>query len=130
MKAFSAAPPGQGGENHINEQSYDYWRELFRAQGYSMYDVVRPVSLRDASIKPWYRYNTFLFASDHCDDGLRQSLARFAVPEAETVPDLSPLVYRLRKRVIALLPRAVSTVLARIKKGLFIARARFRAVGG
>ena len=33
---FSAATPGQGGENHINEQPYSYWRDLFKAQGYSM----------------------------------------------------------------------------------------------
>ena len=30
---FSAAPPGQGGENHINERPYAYWRDLFQAQG-------------------------------------------------------------------------------------------------
>lgn len=26
---FSAAPPGQGGEFHVNEQHCDYWREQF-----------------------------------------------------------------------------------------------------
>lgn len=127
---FSAAPPGQGGENHINEQPYDYWRELFGAQGYSMYDVVRPELLQDESIMPWYRYNTFLFASDQCNDDLRRSLAQFAVQPAETVPDLSPLTYRMRKRVISCLPRAASTSLARVKKGMYIARARMRAGEG
>ena len=63
---FSAAPPGQGGENHINEQPYAYWRDLFLAQGYGGYDVVRRPLLQDAAIMPWYRYNTFLYASERC----------------------------------------------------------------
>ena len=33
---FGAAPPGQGGENHINEQPYDYWQALFEAEGYEV----------------------------------------------------------------------------------------------
>ena len=28
---FSAAVPGQGGENHVNEQTHEYWRGLFEA---------------------------------------------------------------------------------------------------
>src|SRR6266704_548856 len=31
---FSAAPPGKGGEHHVNEQPYEYWRELFARKGY------------------------------------------------------------------------------------------------
>ena len=35
---FSAATPGQGGENHINEQPWEYWREKFAARGYEVFD--------------------------------------------------------------------------------------------
>lgn len=31
---FSAAIPGQGGENHINEQWPEYWSGLFNERGY------------------------------------------------------------------------------------------------
>ena len=123
---FSAAPPGQGGENHINEQPYAYWRDLFQAQGYSGYDVVRPPLMRDAAIMPWYRYNTFLYASNACPQAVLEALAPCAIPETGPVPDLSPGTYQLRKRIIRLLPPGASTSIARIKKGVHLARARVR----
>jgi 2-polyprenyl-3-methyl-5-hydroxy-6-metoxy-1,4-benzoquinol methylase len=39
---FSAAPPGQGGESHINERPYDFWRRLFGHRGYEPFDYIRP----------------------------------------------------------------------------------------
>ena len=40
---FSAAPPGQGGENHINEQEYEFWRERFAQHEFAVLDCVRPL---------------------------------------------------------------------------------------
>lgn len=120
---FSAAPPGQGGENHINEQPYDYWRELFLAQGYGLYDLLRPALLNNESVMPWYRYNTFLYASERCPTAVLEALSPFALPPGTTVPDLSPAPYRLRKQVVRLLPRFASTALARAKKHLHVAMA-------
>jgi len=34
--AMSAAPPGQGGEGHFNEQPQDYWESRFSDQGYAL----------------------------------------------------------------------------------------------
>jgi hypothetical protein len=34
MVLFSAAPPGQGGEHHVNERTYEFWRGLFARHGY------------------------------------------------------------------------------------------------
>jgi SAM-dependent methyltransferase len=34
--AISAAPPGQGGEGHFNEQPQDYWVRKFQRRGYSL----------------------------------------------------------------------------------------------
>lgn len=60
---FSAAIPGQGGTNHINEQWQDYWIELFRHQGYSAHDCIRPVVWNDPRVEYWYAQNAFLFLS-------------------------------------------------------------------
>src|SRR5438552_12072354 len=38
---FSAAIPGQGGRNHLNEQWPGYWFDIFRRCGYECYDVLR-----------------------------------------------------------------------------------------
>ncbi len=43
---FSAAPPGQGGEGHINCQPLSYWRKIFEEFGFRMLDPFRP-RLRD-----------------------------------------------------------------------------------
>lgn len=112
---FSAAPPGQGGENHVNEQPYAYWRDIFAANGYLMYDVIRPSVLENNDIKPWYRYNMFLYVNENAAPGLHQTLENKRVSADEAVADLSPSMYQLRKRVISLLPAGVGTLLARIK---------------
>lgn len=33
---FTAAPPGQGGHDHINEQWPEFWAELFRSHGFNL----------------------------------------------------------------------------------------------
>jgi hypothetical protein len=47
---FSAAPPGQGGEHHINEQPYEFWRKKFERRGFVTVDAVRPAIAGDNRI--------------------------------------------------------------------------------
>ncbi|MEQ8602669.1 MAG: methyltransferase domain-containing protein [Marivibrio sp.] len=60
---FSAAPPDQGGANHVNEQWPAYWAELFAARGYRAIDAVRPAVWTDDRVCWWYKQNCLLFAS-------------------------------------------------------------------
>jgi len=58
---FSAAVPSQGGSNHINEQWPSYWRALFEAQSFGMFDPIRP-RIRDRhDIQWWYRQNIVMY---------------------------------------------------------------------
>jgi len=59
---FSAAPPGQGGEFHINERPFEYWRTLFRQRRFVPFDCIRPRIADRADISFWYRYNVLLRA--------------------------------------------------------------------
>lgn len=61
---FSAAIPGQGGVNHVNEQWQSYWAAKFAARGYRAFDVVRPLVWSDSSIPAWYRQNAVLYVAD------------------------------------------------------------------
>ncbi|MBL7700156.1 MAG: methyltransferase domain-containing protein [Chitinophagaceae bacterium] len=54
---FSAAIPAQGGQNHVNEQWIGYWRDLFAARGFMMYDMIRPRIWEIKNIYWWYRQN-------------------------------------------------------------------------
>lgn len=57
---FSAATPGQGGQNHINEQWPDYWSKKFNSFGYEMIDIVRPIFWNNKELAWWYKQNMFL----------------------------------------------------------------------
>lgn len=59
---FSAAIPGQGGRNHQNEQWPEYWANLFAAEGYGCYDVVRPVFWGNPRVQWYYAQNCLVFA--------------------------------------------------------------------
>jgi SAM-dependent methyltransferase len=62
--AFSAAVPGQGGTNHINEQWPDYWVERFARHGYRAFDCVRPRIWNEAGVSLWYRQNLIIYAHE------------------------------------------------------------------
>lgn len=57
---FSAAIPGQGGQNHINEQWPIYWQKKFKAFGFEYYDLIRPAVWNNPKVEKWYKQNTFL----------------------------------------------------------------------
>lgn len=57
---FSAALPNQDGQNHINEQPFEFWEAKFNAKGYFFADVIRPIFWNDSRVDWWYRQNIFL----------------------------------------------------------------------
>lgn len=59
---FSAAIPGQGGTQHINEQWTAYWVKLFEQRGYDAFDPIRFQVWDDQRVSLWYRQNIVLFA--------------------------------------------------------------------
>lgn len=65
---FSAAFPGQGGQNHVNEQWPSYWADKFEKHNYKFYDVLRPYFWDNQSIDIWYRQNMFLVVKNGHND--------------------------------------------------------------
>jgi SAM-dependent methyltransferase len=68
LVVMTAAPPGQGGEHHVNEQPQSYWSNLMLSRGF----VLDPAACtwlrtaidsrpRDAYITPWLRPNLMVF---------------------------------------------------------------------
>lgn len=58
---FSAAIPGQGGVDHVNEQWQTYWAAQFDERGYFPHDIVRPAVWNDQRVPIWYRQNILLY---------------------------------------------------------------------
>jgi len=67
---FSAAIPGQGGRNHVNEQWPQYWANLFSEFGYECYDAIRPRIWSNSKVQWYYAQNCLLFASAGTAPGL------------------------------------------------------------
>ena len=110
---FSAAPPGQGGENHLNEQPYEYWRALFEARGFVALDCIRPLLANDMAVSPWYRYNTFLYLRTAAAVPIPAFAAMFEIKRGERIRDVAPWVYRLRRILVRCLPAPLQNALAR-----------------
>ncbi len=58
---FSAAIPGQGGQNHINEKPPQYWLGIFEKFGFYLYEDFRDRFWNDPNIDWWYKQNMFVF---------------------------------------------------------------------
>lgn len=67
---FSAAVPGQGGQNHLNEQWPEYWQDKFKKHGYYFHDLVRPHIWHDIHVNWWYRQNIFLVTREYSDKAI------------------------------------------------------------
>lgn len=88
---FSAAIPGQGGRNHVNEQWQDYWARLFAAHDYVPADAIRPAIWDNEAVEWWYRQNTLLYCAAPQlprHPGLAAAAARTAAVRAEVHPRL------------------------------------------
>lgn len=57
---FSAAVPGQGGDNHLNEQFPDYWQEKFLKHDFFFHDIIREKIWNDPKVEWWYRQNMYV----------------------------------------------------------------------
>jgi hypothetical protein len=57
---FSAAIPGQGGQNHLNEQWPSYWKKKFESRGFGFYDVMRPKIWNNEKVQYCYKQNIFI----------------------------------------------------------------------
>lgn len=86
---FGAAIPGQGGHNHVNERWPSYWRAIFEARGYRLFDVIRPLIWNDNSVDWWYRQNTFIYVHKSQTD-LIEKLERLVGPNPFPVDLVHP----------------------------------------
>jgi SAM-dependent methyltransferase len=112
---FSAAIPGQGGEHHINEQPWEYWRAKFAARGFELYDFLRPRICDDATIYFCYRFNSFIFAHGSTTQSLPAAVRASHVPAGVPIRDILPGWFKLRLAAVRHLPAPAIDLIARLK---------------
>lgn len=120
---FSAAPPGQGGVGHVNEQPYEFWARIFASHHYELFDAIRPLIAARTAVRPWYRYNILLFVNTERIVDLPAEVMKTRILDGQAIPDNSPMLYRIRKALVQSLPVQVQEACAAIAMRL---RARSR----
>jgi hypothetical protein len=94
---FSAAVPGQGGVQHINEQPQSYWAALFEKNGYRAVDCIRPLLWDDKNVSDWYKNNIILYVSKSCNRWNKLN-SYVQTPIFDTIhPDMFSLIMGLDK---------------------------------
>jgi hypothetical protein len=73
---FSAAIPGQGGHNHVNERWPSYWQALFEENGYEVFDIIRPIIWNDVRVEWRYRQNSFLYINKNREDLVKHFISQ------------------------------------------------------
>ncbi|WP_084801366.1 methyltransferase domain-containing protein [Bradyrhizobium sp. Ec3.3] len=113
LVAFSAATPGQGGENHINERPLVFWQERFGSLDYEAYDVIRLALKDNKAVEPWYRFNTILYAKRDIADLLPHGVQKTRIAP-NGIEEIGDLGWRLRKSILRSLPVSAVTKLSRM----------------
>jgi len=119
---FSAAVPGQGGENHINERPLEFWRKLFRERGYLPFDAFRPTVRGDERVEFWYRYNPVFYVHESAVAQLPEAVRRTAVADSASIPSVAPFSFRVRCAVLRPFPPSMVTRMAIVKHKMRIRR--------
>ena len=112
---FSAATPGQGGENHINEQSLEYWRMIFKKNNFIPFDPVRTKFKNEKSISFWYRNNVILYVNADNKNELSEKFIETFIPDDILIPNYQGKIRRFRNKIISFLPLKIVNLLAKIK---------------
>lgn len=116
---FSAAIPGQGGRNHINEQWPDYWENLFIARGYKRFDVIRGRFWGNSNVAYYYAQNAHLFVAESETDEdvlarLRDAVVDFPVRAIHPAKYLKHVALDVGpKTLVSALPRSLAKALHR-----------------
>jgi len=71
---FSAAVPGQGGVNHVNERPLPYWVAMFAEHDYWALDPIRPRVWQDPRVARFYSQNALLYCHSRVVQGDKRML--------------------------------------------------------
>ena len=119
---FSAAQPGQGGEQHINERRISWWAARFAAQGYAAFDCLRPELARATDVSPWYRFNAVVYANAAGQARLSPDALKTRCDDLARLDISGDLAWKLRMAVLRPLPVQVVSWLSRLNYRIACAR--------
>ena len=86
---FSAAVPGQGGVDHINEQWQSYWANIFKQFEYVPVDFVREMVWSNPNVRYWYKQNILIY----CKESALEELSTISTSSKNILDIVHPDMY-------------------------------------
>lgn len=113
---FSAAVKGQGGTNHINEQSLEYWISLLKQFGFSPLDIFRTkLNATNKGIPDYYANNLVLWVNTNLAGVNLIDFESLVEGKYLAVWDTRSLMLRIRHGFLSLFPIKIITLLSKLK---------------
>lgn len=115
---FSAAIPGQGGYNHINEQWQDYWVEKFEKKGYVAIDIIRKEFWDNKKVMYYYPQNMFILAKKNILNKNKKLNEAFLNTNRNMFSIVHPKIFSIKvnivKKIKSFVPRSVVNLFNKI----------------
>jgi SAM-dependent methyltransferase len=122
---FSAAIPGQGGVDHVNEQWQSYWAERFAAEGFDAYDCLRPRVWERDDVAEYYKQNVLVYV-DRRNEALTARFRGDGQARKPLLDVVHPASYRIKtdplRWPLGTVVRNFPGIVARVIKNRVISR--------
>lgn len=118
LMIFSAALIGQGGTNHINEQSLSYWTTQMGSAGFVPFDVFRSKFVSDKEIPKYYSNSIALWINLNLITKETISFDKLLTIMPRNIPDIRNPFSKCRFYLLSLFPVSLISIMAQIKNSI------------
>jgi len=123
MVIFSAAIPGQGGYNHMNEQLMSYWVKQIEINQFIVFDSFREEMNKHQNLPFYYRNNIVLAISREYYEqhqGNINSIDKFMITSESNIKDYRNTTQKIQYKIMAKLNYKIVNILVSIKDFVFL----------
>jgi SAM-dependent methyltransferase len=120
---FSAAIPGQGGYNHMNEHSMQYWVQLLEANKFIVFDLFRSELNKFKRLPFYYRNNIILAVSEeYYIKNLNKInlIEKYRIGGKTEIKDYRSAIQVLQYKVMSFFSYQFINLIVRLKDYLFL----------
>lgn len=123
MVIFSAAIPGQGGYNHINEQLMSYWVKQIEINQFVVFDIFRKEMSKYKNLPFYYRNNIVLAISRKYYEqhqGDLEFLDKFMITSKSNIKDYRNTNQKIQYKIISNFNYKIVNILVSVKDYIFL----------
>jgi hypothetical protein len=115
LMIFSAAITGQGGTQHINEQSLEYWNRQMAGAGFVPFDIFRDSFTSNVEIPKYYSNSIALWVNKNLITQEIICYEKFLPYIPSYITDVRTFASKFRFLLLSLFPVSIVSTMAQIK---------------